>query len=70
MSDQTNRQRVQRLREARRAQGLKETTVWLDQSVTSAIDHAVESGLYPSRQAAMSSAIQRVFSERNPKTVA
>ena len=63
MSDQSNRQRVQRLREARRAQGLKETTIWVDQSVTSAIDQAIERGLFPSRQAAMSAAIRKVFAE-------
>ena len=69
MPDHLNRQRVQRHRQARRAQGLKEATVWVDQSVTSAIDLAVERGLYASRQAAMSAAIQLVFSEGDTKTV-
>jgi Protein of unknown function (DUF3018) len=61
MGDQLNRQRIQRHRQARRAKGLKEATVWVDQTVTAAIDHMVESGLYPSRQAAMSAAIQQTF---------
>jgi regulator of protease activity HflC (stomatin/prohibitin superfamily) len=69
MSDQTNRQRIQRHREARRAQGLREATVWVDQSVTSEIDKAVERGLYPSRQAAMSAAIRMVFSGGAAKRV-
>ena len=68
MSDCLNRQRIQRHREARRAQGLKEATVWVDQSVASAIDQAVERGLYRSRQAAMSAAIRQVFTERAQKT--
>ena len=68
MSDCLNRQRIQRHREARRAQGLKEATVWVDQSVASAIDQAVERGLYWSRQAAMSAAIRQVFTERAQKT--
>jgi metal-responsive CopG/Arc/MetJ family transcriptional regulator len=69
MTDDLNRKRVQRHRQAKRAQGLKEATVWVDQSVTSAIDQAVERGAYPSRQAAMSAAIRQVFIERNTKTV-
>jgi len=69
MSDPTNRERIQRHREARRAQGLKEATVWVDQSVTSAIDQAVERGLYSSRQAAMSAAIRMVFSGDAAKRV-
>jgi hypothetical protein len=69
MTDDLNRQRVQRLRQSRRERGLKEVTVWLDQSIASAIDHAVERGHYPSRQAAMSAALQRIFSERDSKSV-
>jgi Protein of unknown function (DUF3018) len=67
MADQLNRQRVQRHRQTRRAKGLKEATVWVDQTVTAAIDQAVEGGLYPSRQAAMSAAIQQAFMGMNVK---
>jgi hypothetical protein len=61
MPDNTSRERIQRHRQTRRAQGLKEATVWLDQSVNTVIDEAVERGLYPSRQAAMSTAIRSFF---------
>ncbi|MGO4572652.1 antitoxin MazE-like protein [Microvirga sp. 2TAF3] len=65
MSDHLNRQRVHRHRQTRRAKGLKEATVWVDEAVTSAIDRAVEGGLYPSRQAAMSAAIQQAFNKKD-----
>lgn len=68
MSNQLNRKRVQRHRQAKRAQGLKEATVWVDQSITSAIDQAIERGIFPSRQAAMSAALRQVFTEGVQKT--
>lgn len=69
MTDPLNRRRVQRLRESRRSQGLKEASVWLDKSIDTAIAQAVERGCYPSRQAAMSAALELVFVQRNSKTM-
>jgi hypothetical protein len=61
MADALSRQRVQRLRQSRRERGLKETNVWLEKTVDNAIDQAVESGRYPSRQVAISSALTAFF---------
>lgn len=69
MADVLSRKRVQRLREARRQRGLKETNVWLGKEVDEAIDHAVENGLFPSRQVAITHALETVFIRKEPKTV-
>ena len=61
---------VQRLRKARRERGDREMNVWVPQPIGSAIDEAVESGHFRSRQEAINHALAAIFirKERNVVT--
>jgi hypothetical protein len=61
---------VQRLRKARRERGDREMNVWVPQLIGSAIDEAVESGHFRSRQEAINHALAAIFirKERNVVT--
>jgi hypothetical protein len=67
MADAASRKRARRLRETRRERGERETNVWLPRDIGTAIDDAVEHGLFPSRQVAITRALEAVFvhKERN-----
>ena len=70
MADSASRKRTQRLRQTRRERGDRETNIWLPQEIGAAIDRAVESGRYPSRQVAITRALEAIFirEERNAVT--
>ena len=61
---------VQRLRKARRERGDREMNVWVPQLIGAAIDEAVESGHFRSRQEAINHALAAIFirKERNVVT--
>ena len=61
---------VQRLRKARRERGDREMNVWVPHLVGSAIDEAVESGHFRTRQEAINHALEAAFirKERNVVT--
>jgi hypothetical protein len=61
MTDIKSQRRVERLRRNRRERGLKETNVWLPESVRLAIEEAVTSGQYPSRRVAITTALEQQF---------
>lgn len=61
MTDVKSHQRVRRLRRNRQQDGLKETNVWLPETVRTAIEQAVIKGEYPSRRVAITQALERQF---------
>ncbi len=69
MADAASRKRAQRLRQTRRERGDRETNVWLPREIGTAIDEAVESGLFPSRQVAITHALEAAFVRKELKTV-
>ncbi|PVE22926.1 hypothetical protein DC522_18215 [Microvirga sp. KLBC 81] len=60
---------VQRLRKARRERGDREMNVWVSQMIGAAIDEAVESGRFRSRQEAINHALAATFVRKEPNTV-
>ncbi|MBM1175324.1 hypothetical protein [Microvirga arabica] len=68
MPDPLSRQRVQRLRLARKEQGFRETNVWLTKEVDQKIDDAVARGRFPSRRVAITHALATFF-EQEKSTV-
>ena len=52
---------VQRLRKARRERGDREMNVWVPQPIGAAIDEAVESGHFRTRQEAINHALEAAF---------
>jgi hypothetical protein len=69
MADNTRRQRVQRLRQSRKERGDRQMNLWLSGPIGAALDVAVESGAYPSRQVAVTHALETVFIRKEAKTV-
>ena len=69
MPDMKGIERVQRLRKARRERGDREMNVWVPQPIGAAIDEAVESGLFPSRQVAITHALEAAFVRKELKIV-
>ena len=63
MADAASRKRAQRLRQTRRERGDRETNVWLPREIGTAIDEAVDSGLFPSRQVAITHALATFFEQ-------
>jgi hypothetical protein len=68
MPDPLSRQRVQRLRQARKEQGYRETNVWLTKEVDQKIDDAVARGRFPSRRVAITHALATFFEEEKSLT--
>jgi hypothetical protein len=70
MPDVKGIERVQRLRKARRERGDREMNVWVPHLVGAAIDEAVESGRFKTRQEAINQALEAAFirKERNVVT--
>jgi hypothetical protein len=69
MADEASRKRTQRLRQTRRERGDRETNIWLPRELGAAIDQAVASGRYPSRQVAITRALEAAFFRKEPNTV-
>lgn len=61
MTDVKSHQRVRRLRRNRQQDGLKETNVWIPETVRTAIEQAVKKGEYPSRRVAITQALEKEF---------
>ena len=70
MPDAKQIERVQRFRKSRRERGDKEMNVWVPGLLSAAIDQAVESGRFKTRQEAINQALEAVFirKERNVVT--
>ena len=69
MADQASRERAQRLRQIRRERGDREMNVWVPQLIGAAIDQAVESGRFKTRQDAINHALETTFVRKEPNTV-
>ena len=67
MTDLSRSLRVQRLRNLRRQRGDREMNVWVSKPAGDAIDRAVDSGRFKSRQEAIAYALEAIFirEERN-----
>jgi hypothetical protein len=61
MPDMKGIERVQRLRKTRRERGDREMNVWVPQPIGAAIDEAVESGRFKTRQEAINQALEAAF---------
>jgi hypothetical protein len=59
---------VQRLRKSRREAGYRETNVWIPPIVGAALDEAVASGRFKTRQEAIQEALVTVFVRKECKT--
>jgi len=68
MPDPLSRQRVQRLRQARKDRGYRETNVWLTTEVDQKINEAVAKGHFPSRRVAITHALATYFSKEKSLT--
>jgi metal-responsive CopG/Arc/MetJ family transcriptional regulator len=60
---------VQRLRRTRRERGDREMNVWVPQVIGTAIDEAVETGRFKSRQEAINRALEAAFVRKELKIV-
>jgi hypothetical protein len=69
MPDVKGIERIQRLRKARRERGDREMSVWVPGLIGAAIDHAVESGRFKTRQDAINHALETTFVRKEPNTV-
>lgn len=69
MPDVKGIERVQRLRKARRERGDREMNVWVPQLIGTAIDRAVESGHFKTRQEAINHALETTFIRKELKIV-
>ena len=70
MADLSRSLRVKRLRNLRRERGDREMNVWISKPAGDAIDEAVESGHFRTRQEAINHALEAAFirKERNVVT--
>ena len=69
MPDAKQAERVQRFRKSRRERGDKEMNVWVPGLISAAIDHAVESSRFKSRQDAITHALEATFAQKDRNVV-
>ena len=69
MPDGKGTDAVQRLRKARRERGDREMNVWVPQHIGAAVDEAVVSGRFKTRQDAINHALEAAFVRKEPNTV-
>jgi hypothetical protein len=69
MPDVKGIERVQRFRKSRRERGDREMNVWVPQLIGTAIDEAVESGRFKTRQDAINHALEAAFVRKETNTV-
>ena len=69
MADEASRKRTQRLRQIRRERGDRETNIWLPRELGAAIDQAVESGRFKSREAVITHALEAMFAQKDRNVV-
>ena len=67
MPDAKHTERVQRFRKSRRERGDREMNVWVPQMIGAAIDEAVETGHFKSRQEAINRALEAAFVRKELK---
>ena len=65
MPDVKGIERVQRFRKSRRERGDREMNVWVPGLLGAAIDEAVESGRFKTRQEAITHALETMFAQRS-----
>jgi Arc/MetJ-type ribon-helix-helix transcriptional regulator len=69
MPDAKQIERVQRFRKSRRERGDKEVNVWIPGPLNTAIDQAVESGRFRSREAVITHALEAMFAQKDRNIV-
>ena len=69
MPDVKGIERVKRFRKSRRERGDKEVNVWIPGLLSTAIDEAVESGRFKSREAVITHALKAMFAEKDRNVV-
>ena len=69
MPDAKRAERVQRFRKSRRERGDKEGNVWIPGLLSTAIDQAVESGQFKSRQDVINHALEAMFAQKDRNVV-
>jgi hypothetical protein len=68
MPDAKVAEAVQRLRKSRREAGYRETNVWIPPVVGAALDEAIASGRFKTRQQAIQDALVTVFVRKEDDT--
>ena len=69
MPDAKRTERVQRFRKSRRERGDREMNVWVPGTLGTAIDEAVESGRFKSREAVITHALEAMFAQKDRNVV-
>ncbi|KLK91664.1 hypothetical protein AA309_18915 [Microvirga vignae] len=69
MADAKGIERVQRFRKSRRERGDREMNVWIPGLLGAAIDEAVESGRFKSRQEVITHALETMFAQKDRNAV-
>ena len=69
MPDVQGAERVQRFRKSRRERGDREMNVWVPGLLGAAIDEAVESGHFKSRQDVITHALEAMFAQKDRNVV-
>ncbi|WP_414476447.1 hypothetical protein [Microvirga sp. M2] len=69
MPDAKQTERVQRFRKSRKERGDREMNVWVPGLLGAAIDQAVESGRFKSRQEVITHALETMFAQKDRNVV-
>ena len=69
MPDPKQTERVQRFRKFRKERGDREMNVWVTGPIGAAIDQAVETGRYKTRQDAITHALEAMFAQKDRNVV-
>ena len=69
MPDAKRTERVQRFRKSRRERGDREMNVWVPGLLGTAIDEAVASGRFKSREAVITHALEAMFAQKDRNVV-
>ncbi|MBZ6078465.1 ribbon-helix-helix domain-containing protein [Microvirga puerhi] len=69
MPDEKQIERLKRFRKLRRERGDREMNVWVPGPLGAAIDHAVASGRFRTRQEAITHALEATFAEKDRNVV-
>jgi hypothetical protein len=69
MPDAKRTERVQRFRKSRRERGDREMNVWVPGLLGAAIDEAVASGRFKSREAVITHALEAMFAQKDRNVV-
>jgi Arc/MetJ-type ribon-helix-helix transcriptional regulator len=69
MPDAKQTERVQRFRKSRKERGDREMNVWVPGLIGAAIDQAVETGQFKSRQEVINHALEAMFAQKDRNVV-